>query len=674
VKTLVLLAYDDRALYVGIRCDDPEPRKIRAPYVDRDQVLGDQDSVSMFVDARNDRRSAQEFRVNPRGVQTDAIWNDANQREDFSPDFHYATAARITDGGWEAEMRIPFSSLRYSRRDVQEWGILFLRNYPRDFRYLIFSSPLPRGSNCLICHSRELRGLKGLPSAGHVTIAPYATGQAVSRAPTAGDPLVDEPTEADGGVDLKWTPAAAAAIDLTINPDFSQVEADVAQIAVNNRFALFFPEKRPFFLEGVDLLDTPITAVYTRTITSPRWGGRATGKAAASSYTVLVAEDEGGGSVVLPGPTSSSLASQDFRSIATVGRWRLDLGRSFLGVLYAGREIEDGGYNRVMGPDFQWRPGRYDEITAQALWSDTRTPTRTDLAGEWDGRHLTAIGGSVRWFRTAPSYDWDLRYRDFGDEFRADVGFVPQVGYREGLAAAGYSFYPKGFLTRVLPFMDAVYTVDRGGALINRRLNPGLLLTGRRNLTTELNLYVDRVLTADRLLDRTQFAFRLDASPGRHLPRLGVSGFVGEEIDLAHVRVGRGGSVRGTATLRPTSHLSLEAVSAVDWLDVEAPGGGRGRLFTAQVQRLKATYNFSSRAFLRLIGQYVTETRNEALYAFPIDRRGRDFTGSALFSYRVNWQTALFVGYGDARTLAGDDRLVQTSRELFVKLSYAFQR
>ena len=182
VRTAARLMYDDRFLYVGVECDDPEPSRIRAPYVDRDQVFGDQDNFVVFLDPHNDRRAAQEFRVNPRGIQADGIYYDADGNEDFGPDFYYDAAARITPRGWTAELRIPLSSLRYPRADPQSWGLLLWRNYPRDYRYLIYSSPLPRNSNCLICHSSEITGLRGLPSSQHLVVAPYASGQRVDEA------------------------------------------------------------------------------------------------------------------------------------------------------------------------------------------------------------------------------------------------------------------------------------------------------------------------------------------------------------------------------------------------------------------------------------------------------------------------------------------------------------
>src|SRR5437868_1563679 len=144
VRTIVHLTYDDRYFYIGVRCVDPEPSKIRAPYVDRDNVIGTDDNIAVFLDTRGDKRSALELRVNPRGIQGDGIFNDANFNEDFSPDFFYDTAAKIDSGGWTAEYRIPFSSLRYNDNPVQKWNILIWRNYPRAFRYALQSAPVPR--------------------------------------------------------------------------------------------------------------------------------------------------------------------------------------------------------------------------------------------------------------------------------------------------------------------------------------------------------------------------------------------------------------------------------------------------------------------------------------------------------------------------------------------------
>jgi hypothetical protein len=668
------VAYDDRNLYVALRCEDPDPSRIRAPFVERDDIVGTDDNVAVFLDTRGDGLTAVELRVSPAGQQGDAVFNDASQNEDFSPDFFYDTAARVADFGWAAEMRIPFSSLRYPRRDAQEWRILVWRNYPRDYRYFIHSRPIPRGSDCLVCHAQPMVGLTGLPTSGGLVLAPYASGQDVAAAAAPGEPLGDPERTGDVGIDVKWQPSAGNAIDAAINPDFSQVESDVAQIAVNNRFALFFPEKRPFFMEGVELFDTPVQAVYTRTITSPRWGGRATGRAGSSSYSVVAADDRGGGSVVLPGPTGSDLASQDFGSLVGIARFRQEIGVSYAGALFTGREVDGGGYNRVFGPDVLWRAGPKDRLSAQLLWSETETPERPDLAEEWDGRRLSGHGLEASWNHQERRPVWTLRYRDFADGFRADTGFVPRVGYREGRALAGWNFYPEGLVSQAQPQLVVAYSEDRDGAVLQRLLEPGLFLLGSRNLQAAASVRVLSERTGQELLSTTSLELGAQVDPSRSFTRVGAQASLGEAVDLYNLQVGTGADINVFATLRPWSRLTLELTAARRWLDVPRPEGGDGRLFTASVLRAKALLHFSSRAYLRLIGQWVGTTSDPALYPFPVDEKEGGLEGSALFTYKINWQTALYVGYGDERALDEGDALRRTSRQLFAKISYAFQR
>ncbi|HSS76524.1 MAG TPA: DUF5916 domain-containing protein [Thermoanaerobaculia bacterium] len=599
-KTVVYLTYDEHDFYIGIHAFDPEPGKIRAPFVERDKIIGTDDNIAVFLDTRNDRRSAIELRVNPRGNQADAVYNDNSGNEDFSPDFFYDTAAQITADGWTAEMRIPLSSLRYPKKDENRWGILVWRNYPRDQRYAFHSSPIARGSNCWICQSRELVGLTGLPGGGHFVGAPFVTGQRLGEpSGSLGSPLVDQRVKTDAGIDIKWTPSASNALDLTINPDFSQVESDVGQIAVNNQFAIFFPEKRPFFLEGLDLFDTPIQAVYTRTITDPKWGLRDTGKLGSSTYTVLVTQDQGGGSVIIPGPTGNDFASQDFSSRVLVGSLRRDFGASSAGLLVTDRENEGGGHNRVVGPDFLWRQSQTDQITGQLLVSDTETPDRPDLYPTWDGRQLSSHAGHLEWLHTGRDWTWRATVQDFGEGFRADEGFVPQVGYRAGRYALFRNFYPQnGLFRRVQPYAIVRYIESPDGDLIRRQTNPGIQIQGQRNMATGAEIAVrERVRVGNQVLERSNVSCYFQIDPGRRFSRVGVNLILGDSIDFANGRVGQGGDFSVFGTLKPTDHLALDFNADRQWLDVRSANAGgvlRGRLFTAQIERLKATYNFSA--------------------------------------------------------------------------------
>ena len=676
VKNVAWLTYDDKFFYAAFRFSDPEPRRIRAPYSDRDNVGSDTDYGGVILDTRNDGKTGALFVANPRGIQYDSVLDDTSGNEDASPDFYWDSAARIEADGWTLEIRIPFSTLRYPKADPQTWGIMLYRNYPRAYRYQMFSNHQPRGSTCFICNEGRLTGLSGLPSGGHLVAAPYvnASKTAAPEGGVLGNPLEGEKLDATGGLDVKWTPTASSALDATVNPDFSQIESDVAQISANERFALFYPEKRPFFLEGNELFATPVPVVYTRTITSPRWGGHLTGKADSTAYTLLVSQDRGGGQVVIPGAESSELADQDFRSLVAVGRVRHDLGHSFVSFLATDREIDGGGHNRVYGPDFQWRWGSHDNVTGQFLWSDSQTPVRPDLASEWDGRTLAGHAFETYWFHSTTHVDGFTDVRDFSEGFRADDGFVPQVGYKEASGEYGYTTRPTGVLTRFRPFTGFDYQEGSSGDVLLRQLSIGTGMDGRWNSHARLRMAFDDVRAGDQLLPRRLLNYDVIVNPSRVLTGIELQGTAGQDADFDNVRVGHGVNANLRFTLRPTDHLELAVTGARRWLNVDTPTRSGARLFTAVVERLRATYTFSSRLFVRGIGQWVQTERDPSLYLSPVAAKDGDFGGSFLFAYKLNWQTVMFVGYGDNRELDENQQLQKLDRQFFLKVSYAFQR
>src|SRR5581483_10653552 len=460
------------------------------------------------------------FLSNPRGIQYDAITDDASG-EDPSPDFFWESAARITDHGWTLELRIPFSSLRYRTADPQTWGILLYRNYPRDRRYQFFSARLPRGGNCFVCRANTLAGLSHLPAGGHLIVAPYLTAtEAAEPVGDLGTALENGAVKTRGGVDVKFTPNADNAIDVTIRPDFSQVESDTAQISANERFALLFPEKRPFFLEDVNLFSTPIQALYTRTITAPRWGARVTGQEGGVVYTALAVEDAGGGSVIIPGPNGSESAPQDFSSTVFVAPVRQRIGRSSAGIMLADRESGENGHNRVFGPDFEWRPSPAETITGALLVADTKNPNRPDLYSGWTGQSFTDHAAKMLWTHNTTHLDLTGVYNDVGNGFRADTGFVPQVGYREEYGEAGYTVRPSGFASRVRTFLQFDRQTMRDGAPLYRLVSPGFGMDTKLSGFMRFRYANDQVRSGDRMFPRQQFVYTAQISPSRTVSQL----------------------------------------------------------------------------------------------------------------------------------------------------------
>jgi Domain of unknown function (DUF5916) len=670
------LTYDGEALYVGLELHDPDPGAIRAAVTDRDNVTRESDSAGVIMDPTDSGHAGQLFLVNPRGVQSDSVLDDHGNGEDPSPDFFWDSAVQITDKGWTLEIRIPFSSFSYSRQNPQPFRLMLYRNYPRKFRYQFFTTQLPRDSGCVICRCNRVVGLADLPAGGGIVIAPYLSGS------YEGEPAAEPGAKLDYGdprpsigFDAKWRPAAGTVLDVTVNPDFSQIESDVALITANERFALSYPEKRPFFLEGVELLATPIAAVSTRSLTAPQWGARATFKGDALAFTALAAQDEGGGQVILPGATSSTFAAQDFRSWATIARLRYQLGRFNLGALVTTRDVEGGGAQRVGGFDLQWHPSESDQVVGQLLYSATRTPDRPDLAAAWDGGALAGHAASLRWIHTGSVLDIAALYRDLGSEFRADNGFVPQVGIREGRGEAGLTMRPDdGALRRLRSFATYGRIADTSFDLLSQGVAVGTVADAALGSTAQLHYAYDQILVTDKLLSSHKAVYNVSMTPAAVLSRIDVSGSAGQQIDFDNARTGTGFDVALAVKLRPTPHLELEWNEGVRWLDVDVSGQARSRLFTARIDRLRVVYSFTPRVFVRVTGQYEVTRRSPELYMAPIAAEDSAFTGSALFAYKINWQSVVFVGYGDNRTLsAATQDLELTGRQVFVKLSHAFQ-
>jgi hypothetical protein len=692
VKTIGYLAYDEHFFYAAIHSFD-NPSDIRAQLGDHDGISGNSDDFSgVILDTRNDGKTAMEFFVNAAGTQFDASVDDASGNEDASPDLFWDSAVKRTADGWIMEMRIPFSSLRYQQKSPQTWGVILYRNIPRERRYQLFDAKLPRGANCFVCSYNKVGGFEGLPTGGHIVAAPYVTASENGTLRGNGsNNLLNRPARGDGGIDVKYTPNEHTALDATLNPDFSQIESDVAQISTNQRFAIFFPEKRPFFLERVELFSTPIQAVYTRTITSPRWGIRGSGNVSGDSYTMLVAQDRGGGSVIIPSATGSTFASQDFGATDAIGRWRHDFtGTSFASFLFTDREYEGGGHNRVLGPDFQWKPTDKDTFTGQFLVSQSRTPNRPDLATEWDGRNLSSYGSDVWWQHTNPKLDLYSEFKDYGDDFRADQGFVPQVGYRANYGEAGWTTRPKGFFNRVRYFGMAEYDSEQDGDMLYRLRSFGFGADGKLRSFTRIRFANESFRNNDEVLTRNQLVYTVQWAVSRLIPQVSFDGWVGQDIDFFNNRVGHGARVNFSANLRPTTRLSMSTTTVLQWLNEHgATAGIEGRLFTAQVERVRAQYMFSPRMFVRAVVQNQRTSSNPLIYGVDLPLRDGNLSSQLLFAYKVNWQSVLYVGYGDIRDVNEEvvsvdpvnpqnrgyrRNFLLSNRQLFFKLSYAFQK
>ena len=306
VATKARIGYTQDALYVSFRAEDPKPGDIRARLRDRDAAYRD-DFAGIIVDTFDDQRRAYEFFVNPLGVQMDLIKDQATGSEDDSWDGLWTSAGRITETGYEVEMRIPFKTLRFREgEDIRRWAMSFLRIYPRSSRHQLSNQKVSRDSNCYLCTFEKFEGMAGVQPGRNLDIVPTITVARPEERDGVGEPWHNEGVEIEPGVDVSWAPSPNLTLNGTINPDFSQVETDQAQLNLNNSFALFYPEKRPFFLEGADYFTTPFTVLYTRQVADPDWGLRVTGRNGDGTYGAFVAQDATT-QLLVPGVLGSSI-------------------------------------------------------------------------------------------------------------------------------------------------------------------------------------------------------------------------------------------------------------------------------------------------------------------------------------------------------------------------------
>lgn len=672
--TEVRFAFDGTTLYVGINARDPDASLIRAPFVRRDKVLGDQDFVAVMIDPVGSKKFAQFFRVSANGLIADGLFNDANTSEDFSPDFDYEGAAVITTEGWTAEMAIPFSSLRYRDSDVQRWNVLVFRGTTREQLHRAAQVPIPRDWNCLVCYSEPLTGLTGLPSTQHLSVVPQFT-VASRRDKIKDGPNIRE-NDVKAGVDVKFRPRADTVIDATINPDFSQVELDTPQLSGNSQFALFFGEKRPFFLEGSDLFDTPVSLIYTRSITDPAWGARATQRNEGLEYTLLTAKDDGKGLVLLPGSLGTGFARQDRKSQATFSRARAHVGEVTIGGLVTDRSYDGAGHNRLASADFVWRPSAEQRMRAQI--GQSWTTALPDANGKLvQGPSRSDHSAFIDWFHNGTTWNHYLQYEEMGKDFRADNGFISQSGFREVVYEGRYKLgTPFGFNEFNL-FLNTNRKLDMDGRVLYQQANPGFTIGASRAtyFTFEYrpNQLV-RVANEGAPRKRDQVFFAVESQPANWLPYVYAEIARGDRLDVANNRIGKGVYIGANARLRPTNRIEIEPRIDDAWIDSMEPTPGGKRIIHERAMQLLGIYHLNAQDSMRIIWQRSFVKRSPALWHVPVTAVDRQQTVSLVYAHRRSLNSTIYLGATAGRSQEPDAAFQRDQREVFAKFSWPLDR
>ena len=406
VETEALIFYDTRYLYVGFRAKDPDPKAIRAHLSDRDTAWSD-DFVGIVLDTFNDERRAVQFFANPLGVQMDMFNDDVNRRESESWDAIWDSAGRITEFGYEVEMAIPFHQLRFpAGRGDQVWGVDAVRFYPRGDRHRLASQPMDRNVSCYLCQISKMQGFNGISPGRNLEINPTLVSGAVEeRADFPEGDFTDSGVDTEPGLTVSWGVTPNLSLAATLNPDFSQVEADVAQLDLNSQFTLFFPEKRPFFLEGADFFETRLNTVFTRNVSDPDWGVKLTGKQGKHGIGVFAAQDSIT-NLLFPGSQGSDADTFQFETSDTALRYRRDFGKSSaLGGVFTSRT--GGDYSSFLGGfDGRYRLNDKDTIEVQVLGSQTEYPL--EIAEDYDQPEgeISDLAYQLRYSRNSRDWGW----------------------------------------------------------------------------------------------------------------------------------------------------------------------------------------------------------------------------------------------------------------------------
>jgi len=706
--TEVLVWYGPDAIYFGIRAGELHGDVVRATRANRDNITSE-DNIQILLDTYNDRRLAFLFGVNPLGVQQDGTRSDqfgggaggrsatggGNQNMnplegnvDLNPDYIFESRGRLVTGGYEIEIRIPFKSLHYQDRSEQVWGINVLRRVQHT-GFQDSWTPAVRANASFLGQSGTLEGMHDLKRGLVLEVTPTATARLDGGRILPDRWKYEEAGEL--GADVRWGIRQNLTMSGTWNPDFSQVEADVGQVVLNERFALFYPEKRPFFLDGLELFDTPNQLIYTRSIIAPRGGAKLAGKLGGTNLaTMLVADD-----------TAYSW-SGGHTPLFGILRARHDLpGSGTAGAVLTSRE--DGpDHSRLGGVDLRLYHSRlyYLEFQAAQSW--------TSLGGsDRKGPLLQAV-----WDRTGRGWGFHYSLQAISPEFDAAAGFVNRTGIVNASIFNRLSFYGGpgalvqtwgGFIgfTRIWEYSDPGIGPIEGGEFISpsATIRGGWQVggsLGRNFFSYEPSRYAGLTVEAGPpgAVDTLPFevpgredsqwsgSLRVTTPTYRQFTAT-ASVSTGQVPIFREAAPGTSFRVDASVDLRPTSALRTTLQFSRLVLTRRRDGS---RFSTETIPRIKVEYQVSRALFLRLVGQY--DALNTAALE---DRQGRpilvggerdqgihsnEFRMDWLFSYRPAPGTLLYFGYGstmhEPRQFRFGD-LSRTTDGFFAKVSYVFR-
>lgn len=700
VGTEVLVTYDKNRLYIALIAYD-DPSAIRATLRARDEIFND-DYVGIILDTYDNAAWAYELFVNPLGIQGDKRWSlskeDENSdiafassgqivkkgHEDLSFDIVFDSEGQITPEGYQVEIAIPFKSLRFPNRDEQNWRITFWRNHPRDSKRSYSWTAVIRDDPCLLCQLGTLKGIYGVRPGGSFELLPTIVGSQSGELKNITDPDSDfnnHSPDAEPSLGVRYGFSSSFGAEVTLNPDFSQVESDVAQIDVNTTFALFFAEKRPFFQEGSDLLRTWWNAVYTRTINDPSVAAKITGRTSRTSFVALAARDEHT-PIILPFEEYSVVVEAG-RSDNGVVRLRQSLKEdSYVGAVATGRWYDGGGSGSVAGLDGLWRFRQNYIFKAQGLMSLTREPDNPLLIGDAEGKtfdggtHTIALDGEsfsgygayIGLERDARHWISNLDFWDSSPTFRADNGFVFRNSDRRVAWSNSYTFYQDTrWLDEIIPNNKTTRRWNASNVYKAQSIENWLEIVFKRqtSLTLGYDFYTE-LFRGVKFEDMRLSYFELKSSFS-DLLNCGFWLGLGDRIDRTDdpPGPGEGTHIDAWAAVKPIQRLVIEPIFMYSELSRKDTGE---EVFSGYILRTRINYQFNRELFLRFVVQYDDfsgELNIEPLVTYQINPLSIFYVGGGTNYFDYN---RIYSGVG-----SGKKGFEPTEWHVFFKFQYLFR-
>ncbi len=700
-ETEVWLGHTKTALYFVFICHDHHLDQMRAHLARRENIQSD-DNVTVILDPFQDHRKGVLFKVNPMGVQADAAWSDLGGA-DYSYDQVWDSDGQVTPGGWMALMTIPFRSLRF-RADSSDWGVVFQRAFPRNSE-TDFWPRVAADTSGYLSQEGTLRGITGVTGSHDLQLNPYLLGQNERSLDTL-DPanpfFSSRHFEGTAGGEIKAVLKDSIVVDATFNPDFSDVESAQPQFTVNQRYAVYYPELRPFFLENASYFATPIQLVYTRNIAHPEYGVRTTGKLGQTNIGLLAIDDRAPGETVIPGDPLYGK-----RAVYAVGRVSEDLGiGSSVGVTYTDQEFGQG-WNRVGGVDYIARIT--NQWTSQGQWVTSASkgnmdsgPTPTYSAGP---------AAKLKLHRTGRSFVFDGTFLDFSSGFQTLTGFISTANIRQGSAYARYRWFPedKAILNYGVETSQNIAFDHQGDRIfhgssfdffISLPRNVFIAPIGGQNSDT-LGPQNNSLLTENHNFTENYGGIIARGAP---LPQMtfNISAFRSGNVNYNPVDCPANSPLLPTClpslmnqedssayiTLQPFRGLTADSTYLLD-RDFSVADGAM--TFESQTFRTKVNYQFTRAFSARAIIEYDSTLTNPAETSL---QRTKEVGTEALLTWLPHPGTALYIGYNNDlqnldrslcnrlpsgacdpnnTTAPRSDSFLDDGRQFFVKASYLFR-